>query len=160
MNKTMGTRRVFPERQDEYEAREKYPEPAVCPECGDVFRNGRWTGRKMFPSGDLYLAKCPACSRKDGNRPAGDIKISGPFFQAHQAEILNRIRRIERKERGTHPLEQIIAMHSEPDYADISTSGIHLARRIGDALRHSFKGDLSYSYGKGEKSIRVIWARN
>jgi hypothetical protein len=153
------TRMIYPERQDRYVETEKYPEPAMCAECGNVFENGRWTGKKTYPLSDVFLAKCPACRRRTDHQPAGDVRIKGEFVDNHYDEILGRIRRIERKERATHPVEQILAISNVTGETDISTTGIHLARRIGDALRHSFKGELSYSYGKGEKSIRVTWER-
>jgi hypothetical protein len=153
------TRMVYPQRQDEFEATVKFSEPAMCAECGNIFERGRWTNNKMYPTKDVFQTKCPACQRRDGHRPAGEVKLKGPFVHEHYDEILGRVRRIERKERATHPVEQIMSITDEPDFTGISTSGIHLARRIGDALRHSYKGELAYSYGKGEKSIQVTWER-
>ncbi len=152
-------RTIFPERQDEYLEKGKYPEPAMCLACGSVFENGRWTSDKTYPTSDMLLAKCPACRRKMDHRPAGEIRIKGLFVNQHFNEILGRVRRIERKEMASHPVEQILEISTIPGETDISTTGIHLARRIGDALHHSYKGDLSFSYGKGEKSIQVVWER-
>jgi hypothetical protein len=42
----------------------------------------------------------------------------------------------------------------------ITTTGIHLARQIGEALTHASQGDLEFTYGDGEKSIRMIWHRD
>jgi hypothetical protein len=93
------------------------------------------------------------------HEPSGDIRIKGPFADQHFDEILGRVRRIERKERATRPVEQIVAIRSGPGETDIATSGTHLARRIGEALRHSYKGELSFSYGNREKNIHVVWER-
>jgi hypothetical protein len=41
----------------------------------------------------------------------------------------------------------------------VTTTGIHVARRIGEALGRAYKGDLSYQYADGEKRIRVYWQR-
>jgi len=41
----------------------------------------------------------------------------------------------------------------------VTTTGIHVARRIGEALARAYKGDLSYQYAEGEKRIRVYWRR-
>lgn len=150
---------VIPERRDHYAVTEKYPKPTACADCGSLFENGRWTANKMYPTADVFLAKCPACRRKTGHDPAGDIKIKGVFAHEHHDEIIGRIRRIERREKAMHPVEQILAMSDAPDETNIATTGIHLARRIGNGLRRSYKGELSYSYGKGEKSIQVVWER-
>ena len=153
------TRTIFPVRQDEYESTGKFPDATVCIECGNVYKNGRWIHPDAQIGSAFGQTKCPACRRLEDHRPAGDITIKGPFTQQHHDEIMGRIRRIERKERARHPIEKIIGIVDEPYQTDITTSGIHLARRIGDALHHSFKGDLSYSYGRGEKSIQVHWER-
>ena len=41
----------------------------------------------------------------------------------------------------------------------VTTTGIHVARRIGEALARAYKGDLSYQYAAAEKRIRVYWQR-
>lgn len=161
MNKTFPGRRltIFPRRKDKYSIVEKYPQPSVCIECGNVFFRGRWTGKKMSPTEDLFLTTCPACCRKVDNAPAGDVTLRGEFLQRHRDEIMNRILRIESREIGRHPMEKIIEIKKGDDETAISTSGVHLARRIANGLHRSFKGNLSYSYGKGERSVKVEWAR-
>jgi hypothetical protein len=39
-------------------------------------------------------------------------------------------------------------------------TGIHLARRIGEALKHAYQGDLDFTYGDGEKGIRMTGSGN
>jgi len=41
----------------------------------------------------------------------------------------------------------------------VTTTGVHLARRIGEALSRSYKGEFSFQYGDGEKTLRVYWER-
>jgi len=36
---------------------------------------------------------------------------------------------------------------------------LHLARRIGDALQHAYKGGLEYRYNKEDNLLRVTWCR-
>ena len=43
--------------------------------------------------------------------------------------------------------------------ASVTTTGIHQARRIGEALSRAYKGDLTIQYADGEQSIRVYWQR-
>jgi hypothetical protein len=77
----------------------------------------------------------------------------------HQTEILNLLRNVEKQEKDKHPLERIMSITTEGDHPLITTTGIHLARRLGEALAHAYKGELSFQYADGEESIRVSWQR-
>jgi hypothetical protein len=85
--------------------------------------------------------------------------IRGPFFRDRQEEILNLLKNIEKLEKGEHPLERIMSIKKEKDHTAVSTTGVHIARRIGDALCSSYQGDLTLNYEDGEKRIRVQWER-
>ena len=41
----------------------------------------------------------------------------------------------------------------------VTTTDVHLARRIGDALRGAFQGELVIKYRPDEYLIRVNWTR-
>ncbi len=49
--------KMFEERvHDAYRAKQKIPEPSVCPQCGAVFQEGRWdwaAGSRRSPPGNL-----------------------------------------------------------------------------------------------------------
>ena len=47
----------------------------------------------------------------------------------------------------------------ERDHTSITTTGVHLARGIGEALARSYKGELSLQYPEADKSVRVYWCR-
>jgi hypothetical protein len=64
-----------------------------------------------------------------------------------------------RQDKGD-PLERIMTFAAEEEHFLVTTTGIHLARRIGEALKHACQGDLDLSYGDGEQSIRVTWRRD
>ena len=53
-----------------------------------------------------------------------------------------------------------MAISEVPGGLEITTTGVHVARRIGDALGRSYQGDLNFTYGAGEKSIKVSWSRD
>ncbi len=144
-------------RHDTYKERGKWPEPTLCKECGALFVNGRWSWGKPPTKANEVL--CPACRRTSDNLPAGYIELKGAFFQEHYDEILNLTRNIEQQEKSEHPLERIMAIIDEKDHTLVTTTGIHIARRIGEALSRSYNGDLSFQYAEGEKSIRVYWQR-
>jgi hypothetical protein len=151
-------RLIQEKRHDTYEGREKWPEPTVCSECGAVFIEGRWTWLEPPPD-KPHMIVCPACQRIRDNIPAGYLEIRGAFFEDHREELLNLIYNLESQEKGEHPMERLMDISGEEVQTLITTTGIHLPRRIGEALKHAYQGDLDFTYGDGEKSIRVTWTR-
>ncbi len=150
-------RLVKQKRDDVYKARKKWPEPTACTACGAVFEGGRWLWKERPKQANA--AVCPACRRIADNYPAGTIEIRGPFFIEHREEILGLIRNIEDQEKVEHPLERIISIADAEGGVSVTTTGIHVARRIGEALARSYKGDFAFQYGEGQKSITVRWTR-
>ena len=144
-------------RHDVYRSKEKLPEPTLCSGCGALFVGGRWTWKKS--SGGEHKAACPACRRIADRFPAGTIEIKGEFFKGNREEILNLISNIEKQQKEDHPLERIMDISNGRGATVVTTTGIHIARRIGEALNRSYKGDFSFQYGDGEKTVRVSWER-
>lgn len=145
-------------RHDFYREQEKLPDPTVCPKCNALFTNGRWTWDTSLEKPKETL--CPACRRIADKLPAGQIELRGEFFKSHHDEILNLVRNIEQEEKTAHPLERIMSVSDDGDKTVVTTTGIHVARRIGEALSRSYKGEHSFQYGDGEQSIMVKWERN
>jgi hypothetical protein len=145
------------ERHDVYRSRGKYSEPTVCSGCGAVFEGGRWSWGS--PPKGAVRAVCPACRRVADRFPAGRIELSGDFLGDHREEILNLVRNAESAEKAERPMERIMAILEEGGRILVTTTGIHVARRIGEALSRSYQGELDCRYGDGEDSIRVAWAR-
>jgi hypothetical protein len=46
-----------------------------------------------------------------------------------------------------------------PGGVRVTTTGVHLARRIGDALESAYKGTLESHYNREEMLLRVAWRR-
>lgn len=159
MNQKQGRqdKLIQEERHDTYKEQEKWPEPTVCSGCGAVFIEGRWAWWE--PADKAHIIVCPACRRIKDGFPAGYLEIKGGFFDSHRKELLGLIHNLEAQEKGEHPMERLMAITTEKDHALITTTGIHLARRIGEALKHAYQGDLDFTYGDGEKSIRMTWVR-
>ena len=57
-------------------------------------------------------------------------------------------------------LPQIMVMRDGPAQADISTTDVHVARRIGEALKHAFQGAIKARYSRDESFVRVKWTRD
>lgn len=148
-----------PERvHDTYQIRGKLPEPAVCPDCGAVFHSGRWQwlGR---PAGATEVT-CPACHRIRDKFPAGFVHISGGYFAGHRDELLHLLRNHEKREKAEHPLARIMAVEDEPGGILVTTTDMHLARDLGEALHHAHQGELEFHYNEGENLLRVHWQRS
>lgn len=155
---TVGQKERFKDqRHDVYRERQKWPEPTRCTECGAVFTKGRWSWEQA--PGKAQEAVCPACRRIADGYPAGFVEIRGPFFGEHREEIVHLLRNVETQEKGEHPLERIMGMQEEDGRTVVTTTGIHLARRLGSALSQAYKGQLSLQYGEAEEHVRVLWER-
>ncbi len=152
-------RLVQEKRHDPYAPREKFPEPTVCRKCGAVFIDGRWKWMDKPPE-KANEALCPACRRIRDHLPAGTIVLTGKFLETHGSEIMNLVKNEERAENGAHPMERIMEIKEEPGKISITTTGIHVARRIGEAIHHSYHGDYELQYGDGEKTVSISWHRD
>jgi NMD protein affecting ribosome stability and mRNA decay len=138
---------------------EKPAEPAVCPSCKAVFRDGRWAWPDAPPTVRSDAALCPACQRIHDHNPAGEVRISGEFARAHRDEILARVRHVAERESAERPLIRIMATREQDGELLISTTDTHLAHAIGRALHDAFKGDLHAPWEKEGTLARVSWQR-
>jgi len=144
---------------DPYKHATKPHEPTACPQCGAVFHRGRWQWAEK-PAG-AKDALCQACHRINDQFPAGVITLSGPFVAAHRQEIIGLVRNQEEAERPEHPLNRVMNITEEaPDRLVISTTDIHLPRRIGEALSHAYHGALTEDFDKEGYFVRVNWHRD
>ena len=142
---------------DPYKERHKPPEPAVCPTCGVVFEHGRWHWKARPASAQEHL--CPACRRVKDEYPAGYVSLEGDFLREHRDELLHLVRNEEKRAKEEHPLERIIDVRQDGDKTVVTTTELHLARRIGDALHHAYQGTLEIKYSPDEYLVRVYWSR-
>lgn len=145
---------------DSYRQLRKPAEPAVCLVCGASFHAGRWQwGERIKNSAEVI---CPACQRIRDDFPAGYVYIGGDFFMTHRDEILALIEHHAQKEKGEHPLARIMAINDDGSGRRgivITTTDIHLARDIGDALHNAYQGKLDFHYNAGDNLVRVHWRR-
>ena len=140
---------------DTYKSRGKPPEPSICTHCGVFFHRGRWQWGNP-PAGAHYMV-CPACQRAHDHFPAGFIELKGPFFSSHQDEIMRLVHHHEQHERAEHPLQRIIAVEDHGDKVLVTTTDIHLARGIGEAVHHAYQGNLEFHYNPEQNLLRVHW---
>jgi hypothetical protein len=144
--------------KDAYGLKGKLSDPTACPDCGAVYRKGRWTWPAVPATGSPQV-KCPACRRIADDYPAGIVTLRGDFAQAHADEIRGLIRNLEEKEKKEHPLKRVMAIDAQADALVVKTTDARLARGIGEALEHAYDGELDYRFTETENVLRVDWRR-
>jgi NMD protein affecting ribosome stability and mRNA decay len=142
---------------DTYKLQKKLAEPTVCSECGAVYHAGRW--QWGVASGGAKKIVCPACQRIRDDFPAGFVEVGGNFFSGHRDEIMSLLRHHEGREKAEHPLARIMAITDTPAGVLVTTTDLHLARELGEALHHAYQGDLAFHYNEAEIRLRVHWQR-
>ncbi|WP_025917571.1 BCAM0308 family protein [Herminiimonas sp. CN] len=147
---------IYDTNDDPYQ-RDKLSEPAVCSDCGAVYHDGRW--QWILPTANAHKTQCPACKRIHEKLPAGYVSIEGEFAQKHSEEVRSLIQNVEAHEKSEHPLQRIMSIEENAGNLLITTTDIHLARGIGEALHNAYKGDLNFHYNKSEYLLRVHWQR-
>lgn len=140
---------------DAYKIKGKLHEPTVCPTCGAVFHEGHWQWMEAPPGAVKH--PCPACMRIQHNYPAGYVHLSGNFFVTRRDEVMRLVYNEEKREREEHPLKRIMASEEKDGMTIVTTTDIHLARMIGEALHHAYQGNLEFHYNPEQNLLRVTW---
>lgn len=129
----------------------------VCTGCGALFTNDKWTWNTLP---DKYEnGVCPSCTRIKNSDPAGQIIIRGTYFSGHKNEIIQLIQNISSAELSIDPLERLMEMCNGSKELVFKTSGVHLARKIGNALQLAFDGELITTQTDDEH-LTVHWNKN
>jgi hypothetical protein len=143
---------------DPYFVKQRYRDPSACEKCNVVFRNGAFEWVEKIPPTAAKMV-CPACRRTEDRFEGGIVTLEGDFLTQHKSDILNIITNTQRAERSSRPLERIISLTDRGARIEILTTYEHIARRIGEAIRKAYKGELLVRYSEGEKYARVFWKR-
>jgi hypothetical protein len=146
-------------RHDPYFINAKYPNPAVCQECGVVYEDGVFAWRK-HPPRDAGSIVCPACRRAQDDYEGGRVHLSGSFLTEHATDIRNLIENTEDREMSERPLERILDLNEEEDSWLVRTTYEHLARRIAEAVHRAYQGELNLQYPSEDKYVRATWHRD
>ncbi len=144
-------------QHDTYKLAGKLKEPTVCLRCKAVFHKGRWTW--AVPSPDAHETLCPACHRMEDNYPKGLLTLKGAFPLEQREQVLGLAKNMEAQETKEHPLSRIMRLEERPEGLVVSTTDTHLPRRIGEALKHAYHGEMHLHYNADEDFIRVTWTR-
>jgi hypothetical protein len=73
--------------------------------------------------------------------------------------VLGTIRRVATREAAGHPLERVAEIREEGDEILVTTTGTHVARAIGHALRGAWDGVLEIDDDDAALGVRVRWSR-
>jgi hypothetical protein len=149
-------RLIHERNHDPYKTHRKPGGPAVCPVCNAVFQDGHWQWLDSWPL-DARKETCQACLRTRDNYPAGSVLMQGDFVRSHREEVLHLARNQERGERARHPLHRILKVAEHPAAVEVTTTDIHLPKRIGQALQRAYKGSLAVHYDVEGCFVRVRW---
>ena len=143
---------------DPYTAMKKLHEPTACPLCGAVYHAGHW--QWMERPARAHEELCPACHRIKDEFPAGELTIRGQFAAQHRDEIRQIILRQQEIEKSEHPLNRIMKINETDEAIVVTTTEIHLPRRIAEALKSAFDGELELDYDEDGYFLRVSWHRD
>jgi hypothetical protein len=103
---------------------------------------------------------CQACHRINDGFPAGIVTLTGELLSSKKTEILQLVHHQEEIEKKEHPMNRIIGIEEGPGRIVISTTDIHLPRRIGETLKRTFRGKLDLAYEEDGYFVRVDWHRD
>ena len=87
------------------------------------------------------------------------VTLEGAYFKAHADEILRIVNHHAEYQRAEHPLKRVMHLETAADSAVITTTDIHLARGIAEAVHHACQGELELQYNPGENQLRAYWQR-
>jgi hypothetical protein len=93
-----------------------------------------------------------ACRRVNDKFPAGVVTLRGEF-------AVRLARHQEEAEKKEHPLNRIINIEDDVQGVVINTTDIHLPRRIGEAVKRAFHGEIEDNFEKDGYFVRVNWTR-
>ena len=145
-------------RVDPYKHPGKLVAPTLCPQCGAVYRAGRWQWGPR-PAGAAE-AVCQACHRSNDKHPAGVVMLTGSFVRPNRAEIVRVVDEHGLGEKRDRPTNRIIDIEQGEDRVVVTTTDIQLPHRIGAAMVRTFQGRLNQHFDEVDYLIRVNWHRD
>ena len=147
--------RTHPHHLDDEPHLQKPRNALVCTECGVVHHEGRWYWGAP-PLAVVEDALCPACTRIRARDARGTLRLP-PDFTHYRDEIVGLIRNQEKLEKEEHPLERLMDVRKTRKGLVVTTTGIHIARRITSRLERRFHRKARMRFEDGEERVIVEW---
>jgi hypothetical protein len=85
------------------------------------------------------------------------VTLNGDTVRQNKDQITGLAQNQEAAEKGEHPLNRIVKIEETDDGLVILTTDIHLPRRIGEAVRRAFHGELDIHFDEAGYFVRVDW---
>jgi NMD protein affecting ribosome stability and mRNA decay len=136
---------------------QKLNEGTVWPQCGAVYHEGRW--RWLAKGEGVAEELCAACRRINDKFPAGVVTLRGDFVREHKEKMIRLARHQEEAEKQEYPLNRIINIEEDAQGVMINTTDIHLPRRIGEAAKRAFHGEIEENFEEDGYFVRMTWMR-
>jgi hypothetical protein len=142
--------------------------PRVCEHCGNAYVKGRWIARRDEPVRAMSLRAlaspemtlCPACRMETLDQFGGEVRISGAFYAEHRPEVVRLVQNEAKRAAVDNPLARILLIKERtPASLIVRTTTEHLAKRLGQALKKAFDGDVHYGFAHENKFAHVTWSR-
>lgn len=127
--------------------------PAVCRACGAAESHGRWTWGPA--PADLPRVLCPACERLRDGTAAHELVLCGDL-RRWWPEVRGLLHHVEHAETAKHPLERVMAIVDAADGVHVTTTGMHMARRLVAALVRRFRRGVRVTFE--EQRTTLEWA--
>jgi len=152
---TDGGKIIQGENQENHSFPHEPQGSAACSECGILFvaKGGVQNSLQDAQEGVV----CPACTRIANRYPAGYVEAKGAFLKKLLDEVLQLIRETAVQASKKYPMERIMEVVHDDEGIIITTTGIIIARKIGEALSRAYKGNLRMQSADDEEFIRVFW---
>lgn len=155
---SLSDKLIQPEFHDPYLKARRERSDTYCPDCGVTYQQGRWTWQPLTHKDKATAETCPACRRIAERVPAGQVTLSGSFVKSHCDEICNIVRNVEEREKPEHPLERLMSISDSDEGLMVTTTGMHLAKRLAHALDEAFKGgELHTHYKEEDCFVDIHW---
>ena len=88
---------------------------------------------------------------------AGILTLHADFPRRHENEILGLARNEEAAEKAEHPLNRIANIEWTDAGLVITTTDIHLPRRIGEAIKRAYRGTFDTHFDDAQYFLRADW---
>jgi hypothetical protein len=88
--------------------------------------------------------------------PAGTLVLPADLL-AERDEILHLIRHVAASEQVEHPLERLMGVEQGADRLVITTTGVHLARKLAHKLAKRFHRKPRFHYADSAGLLDVTW---
>ncbi|MGE0041675.1 MAG: BCAM0308 family protein [Vicinamibacterales bacterium] len=140
--------------------------PRVCDRCGARYERRRWAlppgaGFRTLDlrpgAGERVL--CPGCKRVDSGVPSGYLTLEGAFAMAHADELVALLRNEAAEALADNPTARVIEWERGPRRLRLTTTTVHLAKRLGRAVARACQGEIRYDFSHENQVARVNWRR-